>query len=128
MLQLVVGLLALPMLAQSPFSRPPRQLQADPAAVFAHQTNDEMSYARIPIEPKRLRALNELRRKSLVSDANRLLLLAQELNEKGESMSPAEQLRKAVEIQKLAKDVKEKMTFAVSDESRPQSPYDAWPR
>jgi hypothetical protein len=65
---------------------------------------------------KRLRALNAERQKSLVSDTNKLLKLAQELeaeigSENPGSLNPA-QLHKIAEIEKLARSVKEKMSIA----------------
>jgi hypothetical protein len=67
-------------------------------------------------EQKRLRALNAERQKSMVSDADKLLKLARELNaEVGADPSSltANDLRKAGEIERLARSVKEKMSFSV---------------
>jgi hypothetical protein len=66
---------------------------------------------------KRLRALNAERQKSMVSDANKLLKLAGELNAEvasanSESLTRA-QLHKLGEIEKLAHGVKEKMSTSV---------------
>ncbi len=67
---------------------------------------------------KRLRALNEERQRTLVSDTLRLLALAQELNGEVGADSPdsltAAQLRKLSEIEKLARSVKEKMSYAIT--------------
>lgn len=77
----------------------------------------------LPLDPlsesRRLKKLNELRQKSMVADAAKLLRLAHELNDAvaaGESgsMSAQERLRRAGEIEKLAKDVKSKMIYAMS--------------
>jgi hypothetical protein len=70
-------------------------------------------------EEKRLRALNAERQKSLVADANKLLKLARELDAEVsaanlDSLTPA-QLRKVVEIEKLAHSVKEKMSTSVRE-------------
>ncbi|MGA2167001.1 MAG: hypothetical protein ABSG62_02240 [Terracidiphilus sp.] len=71
-----------------------------------------------PIEAeKRLRALNAERQKSMVSDTNKLLKLASELNaeisgENPDSLTPA-QLSKLAEIEKLAHRVKDKMSTSV---------------
>jgi hypothetical protein len=74
-------------------------------------------------EEKRLRALNAERQKSLVSDTNKLLKLAQELEAEVSSESPgsldAAQLRKIAEIEKLARSVKEKMSTSM----RPTAEY-----
>jgi hypothetical protein len=66
---------------------------------------------------RRLRALNEMRQKSLISDTDKLLKLANELNaevsnENFESLTP-EQLHKLATIEKLARSVKEKMSTPV---------------
>ena len=68
-------------------------------------------------EETRLRALNVERQKSMVSDTNKLLTLAAELNAEvssanPDSLTPA-QLRKVAAIEKLAHSVKEKMSAAV---------------
>lgn len=66
---------------------------------------------------RRVRALNIERQKEMVSDTNKLLKLARELNEevadqKSDALTP-DQLRKIAEIEKLARNVKERMTSAV---------------
>ncbi len=68
-------------------------------------------------EEKRLRALNAERQRSLVSDTNKLLKLAHELNDevnatKSDSLDPQE-LTQVAEIEKLAHNVKEKMSTSV---------------
>jgi len=68
-------------------------------------------------QQRRLRALNIERQKEMVSDANKLLRLAKELNDEvaaahEESLTPA-QLHKIAEIEKLAHSVKERMTIGV---------------
>jgi len=65
-------------------------------------------------EQQRLRALNAARQKSLVSDTNKLLKLVNELNEEiarssADTLTTA-QLRKVAEIEKLARNVKDKMS------------------
>jgi hypothetical protein len=66
---------------------------------------------------RRMRALNTMRQKALVSDTDKLLKLANELNAEisanPETLSP-EQLRKLATIEKLAHSVKEKMTTPVA--------------
>lgn len=77
---------------------------------------------------ERLRAINRERQKALVSDTNKLLKLANELDSevKGanpESLSPI-QLRKLAEIEKLAHSVKDKMSYSVRGPSiYQQFPY-----
>lgn len=66
---------------------------------------------------RQMRALNVERQKSLVSDANKLLELAKELHTevndpKSDAPTP-QQLHKVTEIEKLAHNVKEKMSFSV---------------
>jgi hypothetical protein len=68
-------------------------------------------------EQQRLKAINAARQKSLVSDTNKLLKLANELNAEiarsnAGTLTP-EQLHKVAEIEKLARNVKEKMTTPV---------------
>jgi hypothetical protein len=66
---------------------------------------------------RRMRALNIERQKEMVSDTNKLLRLARELNaevaaRKSDALTP-DQLHKIAEIEKLARNVKERMTSAV---------------
>lgn len=80
----------------------------------------------------RMRALNRERQKSLVSDTNKLLKLATELDmeikaENSGSLSSS-QIRQLAAIEKLAHNVKDKMTYSVSVPSmtqpmQPQSPF-----
>jgi hypothetical protein len=68
-------------------------------------------------DPKRLRLLNVERQKSIVSDTEKLLKLARELNDEvagsDSSLMTDAQLRKVAEIGKLARSVKEKMSYSV---------------
>jgi hypothetical protein len=69
------------------------------------------------MEARRIRMLNTERQKSLVADTVKLLKLANELNasmakEDGPAPTQAE-LRKLADIEKLARNVKEKMTITV---------------
>ena len=71
-----------------------------------------------PIQNERLlRALNADRQKSLVSDTNKLLRLVNELNDEIARTNPEAlteaQLRKVAEIEKLARNVKDKMSTSV---------------
>ena len=64
---------------------------------------------------KQLRDLHAMRQKSIVADTNKLLRLARELDEEiartgPDSLSPF-QLRKLAEIEKLAHNVKDKMSY-----------------
>ena len=77
---------------------------------------------------KRLRTINAERQKSMVSDTDKLLKLATELNNeiaqsKPGALTPA-QLRKVAEIEKLAHNVRDKMVMSVRG---PQFQMDAPP-
>ena len=66
---------------------------------------------------RRMRALNMERQKQMVSDTNKLLKLAKELNDEVAtsnvgSFTP-DQLRKIAEIEKLARNVKDRMTAGI---------------
>lgn len=65
---------------------------------------------------KRVKALNEMRQKALVSDTDKLLKLAQELNANtapdGQPLSATDRMKKLAQIEKLAKRVRERMSFA----------------
>jgi hypothetical protein len=65
------------------------------------------------LDQKRISLLNKLRQRSMIDDATKLLFLARQLNAAPSSMSDAERMHKAAEIEKLAKSVKEKMSYAV---------------
>ena len=77
---------------------------------------------------RRIRALNNERQKDLISDTNKLLKLAQELNDeitaKNAGTLTYDQLHKIAQIEKLARSVKEKMAEAVGEPTPtgPQSP------
>jgi len=80
------------------------------------------------MEEKRLKALNAERHKSLVSDTNKLLKLARELDEEVNHADPGAldqaQLIQVAEIEKLAHKVKEKMSTSVRGTTDSQSsPY-----
>ena len=78
---------------------------------------------------KLLKALNADRQKSLMSDANKLLRLANELNAEIGRTNPEEltpsQLHKLAEIEKLAHNVKDKMSASVRGTSAFQPPFQA---
>lgn len=68
-------------------------------------------------EQQRIRALNAARQKSMVSDTNKLLRLVNELNAEiarnNADTLTSEQLRKIGTIEKLARNVKEKMSIPI---------------
>jgi hypothetical protein len=75
---------------------------------------------------RRMKMLNNERRKSLLSDTEKLLKLATELNNEigrsnSGSLSP-DQLRKVAEIEKLAHNVRDKMTMTIVPPSAPYFP------
>lgn len=116
----LVLLLGLPVAAQSPGA--PVQMGPGSTSRFPAQG---MPFDNPPMEGRRIQVLNALRQKSIVSDAEKLLRLARQLNADlsapESNMSPAERMRAAAEIEKLAKSVKDKMTFAIGrpDETVP---------
>jgi len=78
-----------------------------------NMANDEEGYDPAMME-RRIRAVNIERQKQMVSDTNKLLKLAKELNDEVAtsnvgSFTP-DQLRKIAEIEKLARNVKDRMT------------------
>lgn len=110
-------LLGIPSAGQSPFSQYP---SSNGAGRLGQRYPD--SSGNFPPDPnspdqKRMRLLNAERQKSLLSDVDKLLKLAKELNDEvaGSDSSPMsdEQMRKVAEIGKLAKSVKEKMSYSV---------------
>lgn len=88
---------------------------------FPDDVNDRnaMSDERLRLEVKKVRQLNALRQKTMVSDAEKLLHLAQQLNDDEATgrttLTPGERLRMAAEIERLAREVKDKMSFAVTN-------------
>jgi hypothetical protein len=78
---------------------------------------------------KLLGRLNAERQKSMVSDADKLLRLAQELNAelaRGDGGAPTpQQTHKAAEIEKLARNVREKMSYAAGLGIEMNSPFNA---
>ena len=84
--------------------------------VRAHDPLGTSSPADPTWNDKRMRALNEDRHKSVVSDAAKLLKLARQLDAEVASNSTdeltPEEMRKVAEIEKLAKSVKSKMALS----------------
>ena len=68
---------------------------------------------------RRYRALNAERQKLMVADTNKLLKLAKELNDEvagsNNGAFTGDQLRKIAEIEKLARNVKERMSTGVGE-------------
>ncbi len=78
------------------------------------------------LREKQVRALNEQRQKQLVSDTEKLLELARELNASigasPDASVTADQLRTIERIERLARSVKDKMSFSIVDGLPPQVP------
>jgi hypothetical protein len=95
--------------------------------IFQRDSNPRLSFEDAEMMARRARALNEMRQKSLVSDANKLLKLAMELNASGardrKGISPAERMKKLAQIEKLAKSVREKMSYADIMSPAPPTPF-----
>jgi len=113
---LVLVVLAVPAVAQG---NPPRQpaLGSQQGISPGRASATEYDDLPRPEELERLRVLNADRQKTMVSDANRLLRLVNELSaeisaSRQDSLTPV-QLRKLAEIEKLAHNVKEKMSTSL---------------
>lgn len=78
------------------------------------------------LREKQVRALNEQRQKQMVSDAEKLLELARALHAaigaQPDASLTADQIRTIERIEKLARSVKDKMSFSVVDGLPPQVP------
>lgn len=83
------------------------------------------------MQQKRMKALNTARQKALVSDTNKLVKLAAQLNAQINSAHQGhlteDQLRTVAEIEKLAKSVREKMSDASSGAPSVQEPPSQFP-
>jgi hypothetical protein len=106
---------------------PPHGPVAEPQHVGDRGLNDDFGDA--TEREKRLKMLNQDRQKSIVSDSGKLLKLATELDSElkesnAESMTPR-QVQKLATIEKLAHEVREKMSYTMSDPGpgRPSAPF-----
>jgi len=113
-------LFVLPLVAQSPGSPgapgpPHMQARSSEFPFDSPSPGDQLSARRVAM-------LNTLRQKAITSDTDRLLALAKQLNDDaaagGSILSLPEKMHKAAEIEKLAKNVKEKMTYSIGDPSQ----------
>ncbi|MGA2250097.1 hypothetical protein [Terracidiphilus sp.] len=86
-------------------------------------------------EMRRMRMLNVARQKSMVSDAEKLLALARELNAGvgagGNALSAEQRMKMAADIEKLAHSIRDKMSYVPGSSSpvqplRPSSNF--WPQ
>ncbi len=118
MVRLAVGLaliLGIPMAGQSPYPQFP---STNNGKLGRNYPDANSQFGADPnADPKRIRQLNAERQRELVSDTQKLLQLARELNAEVSDANAAAmtdaQLRKVAEIAKLARSVKEKMSFSV---------------
>jgi hypothetical protein len=127
----LILLLGLPVAAQSP-GMPPGVQTPGGGPTRGAGASDSDGGLNMHMEAKRIAALNTARQKSMMSDADKLLQLARELQDDafsgGTKMSDTERLHKAAEIEKLAKDVKSKMVFAIGNSDPFGGSFGAWQR
>lgn len=120
----LVLILAMPVAGQSPYSQFPSTNNGKLGRNYP-DTNSQFG-ADPNADPRRIRMLNSERQKELVSDTQKLLQLARELNAEVSDANAAAmtdaQLRKVAEIAKLARSVKEKMTFSLGGYPNLKSP------
>jgi hypothetical protein len=116
--KLALGLalvLGMPVAGQSPYPQFPSTNNGKLGRNYP-DTNSQFG-AEPNADPKRMRQLNAERQKEMVSDTQKLLQLARELNAEVSDTNAAAmtdaQLRKVAEIAKLARSIKEKMSFSV---------------
>ncbi len=99
------------MIAQSPGTQGP------PPQPHMQVLNPFTGFSQVTMEVRQAKMLNIQRQKAIVDDTDRILQLARELNAdaiaENPVMSAAERMEKAEEIEKLAKTVRDKMTFAI---------------
>jgi hypothetical protein len=111
----VLLLVALPLAAQMP--------------VFPGPQDQSAGSIEGRMQARRIAQLNQKRQKEMASDAEKLMRLAEELNEDanagGANLSQAERMRKANEIEKLAKQVRDKMTYAIGEPAEASLPFGA---
>jgi len=115
---LILGIPVAGQYPQFPSTNNGRQVYPDSSGQLGQDSNNP--------DKKRIKLLNAERQKTLVSDADRLLKLAKELNDEVAANDSAslngQQLRKLDEIGKLAKSVKEKMSYSMGGYPSVNSP------
>ena len=112
-------LLGYHLLAQSSQSPRPIIIQGPNLGDMNHPWPDRNTPGMDPVTArKRLQAINAERQKMMISDTNKLLKLARELSaetaDEDSKIPSGQQMHKAAEIEKLAHDVKETMTYVVT--------------
>ena len=112
---LAMGFVILPGLAARSQSGPPHDIINRPTPMPTDPSSAD-NYDPTMME-RRLNALNRERQKEMISDTNKLLRLAMELNDEIAANNTGtltwDQLHKMAEIEKLARNVKEKMADGV---------------
>jgi len=126
----VLGLCAL-LFACVPGAQPAGQEPAPPRPFTRQQIPFDGPIERDPaFAARQLRALNVDRQKALVTDTDRLLKLARELNTEMETGNPGAltqvELRKLAEIEKLARNVKQRMSISFVGGLLPLAPDAQW--
>lgn len=110
-LVLVVGM---PLAGQSPYPQFPSTNDGKAGQHFPDA--NEPFGKEPPLDAKRMSSINAQRHKELVSDTDKLLKLTRELNAEisdgNDSGMTDAQLHKVAEIAKLARSIKEKMSFS----------------
>ena len=107
----VAGLLVLVALPVNPAGQSPVPPQFNPRqgrGVFGTEGPLDPMFAE-----RQLRTLNAERQKSMVSDTEKLLKLAQELNAEIQTANPDIEMRRISDIEKLARNVKQKMSTSL---------------
>jgi hypothetical protein len=114
-LGLAMGCVILPGLVARSQSRPPADIINRPTPMPTDPSASD-NYDPTMME-RRLNALNRERQKEMISDTNKLLKLTMELNDEIAANNTGtltwDQLHKMAEIEKLARNVKEKMANGV---------------
>jgi len=123
----VAVFMAIPLAAQNVFI-PPGQIDA--GSMGQRFPDNNVFGGLSPSQRMRMaHLLNIQRQKAMLSDAQKLLILAQQLNAEltspSSTMSPQERMMKLAEIEKLARSVKDKMSFAAGRALEP-SPVDSY--
>jgi len=126
----ILLLLGLPVAAQSPGTS--GQETQDSGMIQRELDGSSATGIDARMAARRFAALNQQRQHEMVSDADKLLKLARELNADADAggtlLSPAERMQKAGAIEKLARNVKEKMTYAIGAPQQLEGPFAAWQR
>ena len=107
---------------------PPHTPMQEPMGQRPGGVFEDAGESNLAEQQERLTALNRERQKTIISDTVKLLKLANELDAEIKSTNPesltATQLHKLAEIEKLAHNVKDKMSFSLKAPTVvPQSPY-----